>query len=671
MKIFYKISVPIVCLGIISIFIVYYVFASSFRHALINEEILRTSEIVSAMLQRNAPLIDANLSDPAALEKIFQESIKEVRSENSAVYRVKIWGADSRVAYAEVKSLIGTVASRPADLQRAFAGEIFGVVREITDLDANESSFGESANIFIPVKDTRGRVVFVAELFSATEAILHPTRSAIQEVIYTLIGIALFASILFFLVNYIVLLKPIYALEESVKSITKGNLDMEIRARSRDELGGLAVGLNTMRGKLKEHIASIEQSKSALVEKNKQIEEQNKSLEDTKSAVINLLKDARELEQNLTEERDRSFAIITSMGEGLFVVDKNYTIILSNPFTEKLFGVEHNALTGKDLRQVYSVYIGDKQLPDDERPIVKTFTEGKTHIIGIDDNIYLQTLAGERRFPVTSITTPLRDNDNNITGAVIVFRDITDEKKLDEMKSTFISAASHQLRTPLTSIRWYTEMLEAGDAGPLTKPQKESLSNIYSGVLRLGDTLNMLLSLARVESGRVKIEPVSTDLALLTQDVAKELAPYSDAKNLKIDIAVENAQSASVMMDQSMVRQVIMNLLSNAIRYTDNKSVILVRIKPKEDHWVYSVKDEGMGIPEESKGKVFQKFFRADNAIILVPNGNGLGLALVKSLVEIWKGKVWFESQEGKGTTFYFTIPFAGMQAKQGGKSLA
>jgi|GEM_PF-5652436 signal transduction histidine kinase len=243
---------------------------------------------------------------------------------------------------------------------------------------------------------------------------------------------------------------------------------------------------------------------------------------------------------------------------------------------------------------------------------------------------------------------------------------IEDLKKLDEAKSSFISIASHQLRTPLTSMKWFSEMLMDGDAGAITEDQKHFVENIYESANRMVELVNLLLQLARVEAGRLKIEPKATDLKELTEAVQATLKTDLDKKSQKFEIRVEPDPLPMIPLDQEIVWQVIQNLSTNAMRYSPAGKTILVNISVKGEFVQYSVKDEGIGIPEGERDRIFERFFRADNALKLVPEGSGLGLSLAKSLVEEWGGRTWFETELNKGTTFFFTIPVKGMAAREG-----
>ncbi|MBI5306217.1 PAS domain-containing protein [Candidatus Wolfebacteria bacterium] len=376
--------------------------------------------------------------------------------------------------------------------------------------------------------------------------------------------------------------------------------------------------------------------------------EQNVQLESTETAMLNLLEDSQELEERMS-------AIVSSMGEGLIVIDSDLKIILINSTAEKLLEISLEKAVGRKIIEIVSLLKGQEKVIVENLPVVKTLKTGEIVNIDLVDNYYYQ-LASGKKFPVILTDTPLIGN--GITGAVVVFKDATNEKKLDESRSSFISIASHQLRSPLTIVRWYTEMLRDGDIGQLNDEQKKFLSQIYDSVLKLNDTINTLLFLARVESKQIKIAPSKFNILQFTQAVIDGFKLLTEEKklNLTVDANVES-KDLDIFINQSFLDQVVANLLSNAIRYTKEKGNIRIKIERRDKEIAYSVQDDGIGIPENQKNRIFEKFFRAENAKEKVADGNGLGLVLAKNLVELWGGKIWFESEENKGTKFYFTIP--------------
>lgn len=405
-----------------------------------------------------------------------------------------------------------------------------------------------------------------------------------------------------------------------------------------------------------------------LEENNLRFEERIKELSEAKIAMLNALENERRMKEQIKSEHNRMQAIISVMGEGLLVINPEYKIVLMNIAAEKLLGVSSADAVGRDAKDIIFMYKGAEILPHDERPVAVMFKTGTPVVTTLADNLYYETISG-RKFPMALVAVPLR-GDSGIEAAVVIFRDATEEKKLDESRSSFISIASHQLRTPLTSMRWFAEMLLAGDAGKISEDQKHFVERIYEGTDRMIDLVNLLLQIARVEAGRVKIKPMRTDFKIITKSVALTLQAALDKKMQKVEIQTGADPLPLVLMDQDILWQVVQNLLSNAIRYSPERGVITVSIAEKNGMIEWSVRDEGIGVPKNQQSRVFEKFFRADNALKMVPEGSGLGLSLVKTLVEGWGGKIWFESEENKGTAFHFTAPLDGMKEKEGEVSL-
>ena len=260
------------------------------------------------------------------------------------------------------------------------------------------------------------------------------------------------------------------------------------------------------------------------------------------------------------------------------------------------------------------------------------------------------------RFPVImSIAPILRRGD--VAGGIVAFRDVTLEKEIDTMKSEFVSVASHQLRTPLSAIKWFLEMLIAGDAGAINENQKEFLDRAYESNERMIKLVNDLLNVSRMESGKIKFEPKPTQLGDIFQSVITELTPLTRARNISIQSAFADAKLPEVFVDPDKMRQVIMNLVSNAIKYTSGRGKIELFYERHPNELVFNIKDNGIGIPKDQQYKVFNKFFRADNVMKVQTEGSGLGLYIAKVMIESSGGRMWFSSQENKGTTFSFSLP--------------
>lgn len=450
-----------------------------------------------------------------------------------------------------------------------------------------------------------------------------------------------------------------------VERVSRGEMSARVPiGGGKDEIGQLARVFNTILDTIVASQDKIRRNEKEILEKTRTLEEdirnhkgQETLLTDSKRATLNLLEDMIQTKEHLEIEEYRLKTILSSIGDGLILIDGAYLIKLVNPRALEMLAIPAEDILGKDLRTVMKLLKKrNEEVPPEHWPTEEMFLTNKVVMVGLEAEFFLATNRRTAELPVALSVAPL---GGAFAGGVIVIRDVTADRELDDAKSGFISVASHQLRTPLTTIRWYSEMLLSEDAGALSDTQKDFLNEIHGGAERLYQTIDLLLGISRVESGRIKEEKTPIDLTAFTNDIVHELAPSVTEKGLTVSVMPPSVEIPNVFLDQLMLRQVVMNLVSNAIRYTNKNGTIEIFWSKSGDNReaVYSVSDNGIGIPESQRGRIFTKFFRAENALVKVPDGSGLGLALVKELVETWKGRVWFETEEGKGTTFTFTVP--------------
>ncbi|HSW65638.1 MAG TPA: ATP-binding protein [Bacillota bacterium] len=366
--------------------------------------------------------------------------------------------------------------------------------------------------------------------------------------------------------------------------------------------------------------------------------------------------------QAVGQQRDE--AMLQSLGEGLIVVDEKAEIVLINEAALEFINLPNQAAAiGRPLLDVYQLYdVNDKEkkpLQHDQRPSYIALHTGASV-----NEVYAYYKADGKKYLMSITANPVVLNDS-IIGAITVMRDVTKEKEVDRMKTEFISLASHQLRTPLSAIKWYSEMLVAGDAGQLQADQLDFAKNIADSTERMIALVNALLNISRIESGRIMVDPKPTDLKELVSGIVTDLKAKTEEKTQTLLISVHD-ELPKINLDPRLIGQVYLNLLTNAIKYTPKGGEIAVFISRKDDYIISQVTDNGYGIPKEQQGRVFEKFFRAANAVKIETDGTGLGLYLIKAVIESSGGKIWFQSEEGKGTTFWFSIPLSGMKAKEG-----
>ncbi len=242
--------------------------------------------------------------------------------------------------------------------------------------------------------------------------------------------------------------------------------------------------------------------------------------------------------------------------------------------------------------------------------------------------------------------------------------DITEARRLDRAKDEFISLVSHQLRTPLTIIRLYGDMLTGGMAGPLGTKQKHYVNKITFASVRLIKLVSDILNISRLELNRIKVNSTPTDANKLIKDRLAELAPIAKSKGAHIEFE-PNKELGMVPIDATVFSEIIHNLANNSLRYVRDKDGLVKVVFTKEARgYLFSVTDNGIGIPKSAQPHIFERFYRAGNATNLDGEGTGLGLYLVKLFTDTGGGKAWFESTEGKGTTFYILFPPDGMKPK-------
>jgi PAS domain S-box-containing protein len=376
---------------------------------------------------------------------------------------------------------------------------------------------------------------------------------------------------------------------------------------------------------------------------------------------------------HIEQEKAKIEAVLLAIGEGLVVVDENLKILLVNQSFEEQLGWTTKEVVGKPIYDILQMFDEHgNQVDEQQRPLNQVFVSHKRFTA----NSYFYKRKDGSVFPITITTTPIL-LENSTVGGVAVFRDITREKEVDKAKTEFVSLASHQLKTPLSTINWFTEMVLNGDAGSITPEQKDYLNEVYNACQRMTALVNDLLNVSRIDLGTFAINPELGQLQGIAHDVVSELSRRADTKHIVLSEIYDPVPELPI--DLKLTRIVIENLISNAIKYTPDNGNVVVTIHQqsaiesplKVDSVSLSVADNGYGIPKEAQSKLFSKLFRADNVKDKVVDGNGLGMYIVKSILDQAGCMISFISDENKGTTFTITIPLSGMQKKDGAKQLS
>lgn len=369
--------------------------------------------------------------------------------------------------------------------------------------------------------------------------------------------------------------------------------------------------------------------------------------------------------------------MLASLGTGVIGVDTRLRVLSINKFALKFFHKRKSSAAGDFYWHFFKVRNEKGKMGKDTvrlalRKVVRKGKTSKKVKPEVFPRVFVR-LPKEGLKPISVNIAPVYNSNKTLTGAVISFRDVAEEAEVDKMKNEVVSLAAHQLRAPMTSIRWNVEMLLRDEVGKVPDNQKELLQDVYDSNTRMLKLINDLLNIARLEEGRVRVEPVAIDLKQAVQKVIHEYAPQAKDKSCSVELISGKGVSARpiVKVDPGLVHEAIKNYLTNAIKYGKGEScAITVMIEKGVRDYKISVHDNGIGIPAKEKKKVFQKFFRTDDAGALDPLGSGLGLYIVRMIAKLSGGRVGFNSGKG-GTTFYLTIPLKGSKVNKKGKQFS
>ena len=367
----------------------------------------------------------------------------------------------------------------------------------------------------------------------------------------------------------------------------------------------------------------------------------------------------------LEQEKARAEAILEDIGDGMIFTNKKGVIELANRRAADLLGRKQEELIGHP--QYETIEMQDEEgiaLSWPERPMFAVLTGGKRVSTDPSMPVRYYVRKDKSRFPVAFTNTPVFLH-GELIGAIEVFRDVTRGKAVDRAKSEFVSLASHQLRTPLSIISMYAELLKRMDVTNFAwEDQRLYVNEIGEAVGRMAELINNFLNVSRIDTQTLSVEIEEVDIGKIAEQVLKELAPKVKAKKLSLE--TDYAKRLSLLStDKQLIQIVLQNLLSNAIKYTPPKGKIGLAIARRPDTIIITVTDTGCGISEHQQTEIFKKLFRADNVKAIESEGTGLGLYIAKSIVLRLGGEISFESRENKGTVFRVELPTGEKQIRE------
>lgn len=382
-----------------------------------------------------------------------------------------------------------------------------------------------------------------------------------------------------------------------------------------------------------------------IAEKDKEIKKKKKKMEDSSSALLNILEDSDENYKEAEKERIKTVSIIKNLIDGMIFFDSENRLTIINPKACEIFKINESDVVGKKVNELTGF--------DLLNPLLD-FIEEKGEI----KSLLRKELELKKDFHL-EITTTRIDNEEEILGTLVHIHDVSREKRIERIKTEFVSVAAHQLRTPLSGIKWtlnsFLEELE--EDSKLDEDEEFLIKKAYEANERMISLVNDLLNVSRIEEGRYIYKKEEIDILEIIDPIIKEYdRQLKENKNLKFEYYKPEKKIPKIEIDPEKISIVLRNFLDNAIKYTDEGKIIL-SVDIIEEEIKVSVEDEGIGIPKKQQSRLFDKFFRAENVVRKDVEGSGLGLFIGKNVIEAHGGKIGFKSVEDEGSLFYFTLP--------------
>lgn len=353
--------------------------------------------------------------------------------------------------------------------------------------------------------------------------------------------------------------------------------------------------------------------------------------------------------QDIADTNSRLKVLVNGLTDGVLTSDRDRRVVLANPAFLHMINYHGESVVGRSIDEIR---VGDQL----RNMIDEALTMPSDTLTEITEEMSSGEEENKRIFRVKC--TPFRSSAGQNIGTITVLNDITALKELDQMKSDFVSLVCHEVRSPMNSLLMQLQVILDGLAGELTDKQREILSRASGKMLGLTEMVSELLDLSRIESGLISSERERLDMIGLLQEQVEFHRPGAEEKNSSLTLKAADSLP-SVLANQRGMEEVLTNLITNAIKYSPDSNTITVTAEKENEYMRISVADNGYGIPEEDLERVFARFYRVKDENTRTQQGTGLGLSLVKSIVETHHGSIKVASAIGKGTTFTILLPIA------------
>jgi len=376
------------------------------------------------------------------------------------------------------------------------------------------------------------------------------------------------------------------------------------------------------------------------------------------------------LESSLRDAKQLSSIILNAIDDGVMMIDKNGIIQLFNPGAAKITGWQTNEAQNLNYKSIIKLVDQKGEPYNDSQDLINIVLKQASETIR-DNNATLLT-HNNLQLPISISVSPLINNNKNTTGAVAIIRDVTKERAEDKQRTEFISTASHEMRTPVAAIEGYLALALNDKVSTVDDRARSYLEKAHESTQHLGKLFQDLLTSAKAEDGRLTSHPQIIDISDFLEKLTTDLRFASDKKGLALEFnlssnrtidATNNIAGGKVVkplyyvkVDPDRMREVITNLFDNAVKYTETGKIMIGLTGDQQVVQIY-IKDTGVGIPQEDIPHLFQKFYRVDNSATRTIGGTGLGLYICRKIVELYQGKIWVESEDNKGSTFFINLP--------------
>lgn len=364
-------------------------------------------------------------------------------------------------------------------------------------------------------------------------------------------------------------------------------------------------------------------------------------------------KETARLYQSVLEKSRELEAVLRGIGDGVVVVDPDLSLLMMNPVAARILRVHRPPQEGVRLPEIVSndqlLALVHDTLANVDEPVIQE--------IAMPEGSNGGPPADSARVPIyQALASAVSGADAHVRGVVVVLRDITSQKEIEQMKSDFLSVVSHELRTPLHSIKGFVDIILMGKTGEINDLQRDFLTTVKESTTNLQRLIDDLLEFSRMEAGRIKLRPEMISLHAVAERVVERLSPLAREGELLLRNEIPENLSY-VEADSMRIEQVITNLVSNACKFTRENGSVRIAAEDVGGHVRVAVHDTGIGIPEAEQPNIFQRFYQVDGSTTRSYRGAGLGLTICKFIVEYHRGRIWVESVEGEGSSFYFELP--------------